>query len=48
MAKKNQESNFKPAGHSRKSAGHYVGKTLINLVLWLFSLSCIFPLVWMF
>ena len=45
MAK--QSSNFKPAGHNKKTAGYYVGKVLINLVLWIFSLSCIFPLFWM-
>ena len=27
--------------------GKAVGTVLINLVLWVFSLSCIFPLVWM-
>ena len=48
MAKIKIESNFKPAGHGHKGAGHYVGKICINIVLWLFSLSCIFPLVWMF
>ena len=42
------ESNFKPAGHGKKSAGYYIGKVCINIVLWLFSLSCIFPLFWMF
>ena len=50
MARKKHvaESNFKPAGHSQKGAGHYAGKICINIVLWLFSLSCIFPLIWMF
>ena len=48
MAKIKAESNFKPAGHTRKGAGYYVGKILINIVLWVFSLSCIFPLIWMF
>ena len=28
--------------------GKAIGTVLINLVLWIFSLSCIFPLVWMF
>ncbi len=46
--KQKVESNFKPAGHGHKSAGHYAGKIAINVVLWLFSLSCIFPLFWMF
>ena len=34
----------------RKSSpvGKAIGTVLINLVLWVFSLSCIFPLVWMF
>ena len=27
--------------------GRAIGTVLINLVLWVFSLSCIFPLVWM-
>ncbi len=38
----------KASKRSPKSFGHYAGKVLINLVLWVFSLSCIFPLIWMF
>ncbi len=41
-------SNFSPAGRSGKGAGYYAGKVCINIVLWIFSLSCIFPLIWMF
>ena len=45
---KKAASNFTPAGRKTgKGAGYYAGKVLINIVLWLFSLSCIFPLVWM-
>ena len=41
-------SSFSPAGRGSKGAGYYIGKICINIVLWIFSLSCIFPLVWMF
>ena len=47
MSKQKNASNFQPAGHSHKKASYYVGKVLINIVLWVFSLSCIFPLFWM-
>ena len=47
MSRTKNASNFQPAGHSHKKPSYYAGKVLINIVLWIFSLSCIFPLFWM-
>ena len=41
-------SNFTPAGRkSSRGIGTIIGSVVINVVLWIFSLSCIFPLIWM-
>lgn len=47
MSAKVSSSNFTPVGADKKSAGKTIGSVLINVILWIFSITCIFPLVWM-
>ncbi len=48
MAKKIKESHIVEAYTPKERFFKGVGSFFINAVLWIFSLSCMFPLIWMF